>query len=432
MLTSDRGFLGLGQAVITAIALVGLAACGSTYGTGTGDGGGTPPPPTAVAVAYCSGLEPAWVAFQDGDGAWTRVLPSSAAGRVTFDAPFSSTRGAVATLNRSDNLTFVSVLYGTPAELETVGDTNPRDCGPFAAKTLLGTVAGLGTDDVAFVSGPFFSRVRARVDNTFEVKALPSGPRDLLGMLTNGAGAVTGFILRRDIDLPDSTTMPVLDYAAPEAFAPAVANVSLLGLGGESATTGTQVLTSNAEIAVTLQTNPTTDVTRPYVALPETQLLPGDLQTLSASVSAINGSARSATLYFRAPTDRTLTLGAPLNPPTFTTVATAPLLQLRAHFVPQNDYDRSAVITYQQGTTTIVVVSMTAAYAALTGAGYDLVVPDLSSAAGFDPAWTLHPGEAVLWNAVRIGGTLGMGRDAAPSDGTNRRSVSGIGTIAAQ
>src|SRR5204862_448103 len=79
------------------------------------------------------------------------------------------------------------------------------------------------------------------------------------------------------------------------------------------------------ELTVSLLIGPTTAVTRPYVALPESQLLAGDLQILSASVSAATtGSARSATLYFRTPTDRTLTLGAPLIPPTFSTVATAP------------------------------------------------------------------------------------------------------------
>ncbi len=425
MLERTSGFL------VAALALVGLAACQSTYGTGTGDGGGTPPPPTAVAVAYCSGLEPNWVAFQDGDGAWTRIQGSPAGGRVRFSSLFSATRGAVATLKHSADLTILSVLYGTPTELATVGDTNPRDCGPFVAKTLLGTAAGLGTDDVAFVSGPFFSRVRVRVDSTFEIKALPSGPRDLLGILTNGSSAVTGFILRRDVDLPDSTTLPVLDFAAPEAFAPAVANVSLAGLGGETATTGTQLLTDNAEIAIALQTNASTDVTRGYVALPETQLRPGDLQLLSASVFSATGSPRSASVYFRAPIDRTLTLGAPLIAPTFTTVATAPTLQLRAHFVPQSDYDRSAVVIYQEGQETIVTISMTAAYAAL-GAGYDLLVPDLSSAAGFDPAWTLHAGATLLWTAVRVGGTLGYGRDAAVSDGTTRRSATSTGTIAAQ
>src|SRR5947209_10185286 len=33
-----------------------------------------PPPPISVAVAYC--IQPAWVAFQDGEGAWTQAQPT--------------------------------------------------------------------------------------------------------------------------------------------------------------------------------------------------------------------------------------------------------------------------------------------------------------------------------------------------------------------
>ena len=388
-----------------------------------------PPPPISVAVAYC--IQPAWVAFQDGEGAWTQAQPTPSGSNTTFRYEFSAGRGAIATLSRAgDNMTVLSVLYGTPAELVTAGDTNPRDCGPAPAKTLLGTVAQLDANETAFVSASFNSRVRVSVDRTFELKGLASGPRDLLAARTDGSDVITRLILRRDIDVPDSTTLPVLDFASAEAFAPAVANVSLDGLGAESAASGTRLLTDRDELTVSLMIGPTTDVTRPYVALPESQLLAGDLQILAASVSAATtGSARSATLYFRTPTDRTLTLGAPLVLPTFSTVASAPALRLRAHFVPQSEYDRSAVVEYQQGTTTFVAISMTAAYAALTETGYDLVVPDLSGTAGFDPAWTLHTGETVLWSAVRIGGTLGLGRDAVPSDGATRRGVSAAGAL---
>jgi len=391
-----------------------------------------PPPPISVTVAYC--IQPAWVAFQDGDGAWTRAQPVLSGSNTTFRSEFSAGRGAIATLSRvGDNMTVLSVLYGTPAELVTAGDTNPRDCGPAPAKTLLGTVAQLDTNETAFVSASFNSRVRVSVDRTFELKGLASGPRDLLATRTtrtDGSDVITRLLLRRGVDVPDSTTLPVLDFASAEAFAPAVANVSLDGLGAESAASGTRLLTERDELTVSLMIGPTTTVTRPYVALPESQLLAGDLQILSASVSAATtGSARSATLYFRTPTDRTLTLGAPLIPPTFSTVASAPALRLRAHFVPQSEYDRSAVVVYQQGTTTFVAISMTAAYAALTETGYDLVVPDLAGAVGFDSAWSLHPGATLLWSAGRIGGTLGLGRDAVPSDGTVQRTVSAAGAL---
>ncbi len=393
-----------------------------------------PPPPTTIAVAYCAGLEPTWVAFQDGDGAWTQAQPTPSGSNKTFRHEFSADRGAIATLSRAGgNMTVLSVLYGTPAELVTAGDTNSRDCGPAPAKTLLGTVAALETNETAFVSASFNSRVRVSVDRTFELKGLASGPRDLLAARTtriDGSDVLTRLIMRRGVDVPDSTTLPVLDFASAEAFAPAVATVSLDGLGAESAASGTRLLTDRDELTLSLLIGPTTDVIRPYVALPESQLLASDLQILAASVNAATtGSARSATLYFRAPTDRILTFGAPLIQPAFSTVATAPALRLRAHFVPQSEYDRSAVVSYQQGATTLVDISMTAAYAALTGTGYDLVVPDLSEAAGFDPAWTLHSGGTLLWAAARIGGTLGLGRDAVPTDGATRRAVSAAGAL---
>jgi len=390
-----------------------------------------PPPPTTVAVAYCAGLEPTWVAFQDGDAAWTQAQPTVSGSNKTFRHEFAADRGAIATLSGAGgNITVLSVLYGTPAELVTAGDTNPRDCGPAPAKTLLGTVAQLDANETAFVSASFNSRVRVSVDRTFELKGLASGPRDLLAARTDGSDVITRLILRRDIDVPDSTTLPVLDFASAEAFAPAVANVSLNGLGAEAAASATRLLTNHDELTLSLLIGPTTDVTRPYVALPESQLLANDLQILAASVSAATtGSARSATLYFRSPTDRTLTLGAPLIPPTFSTVASVPALRLRAHFVPQSDYDRSAFVSYQQGVTVFVTISMTAARAALSETGYDLVIPDLSGAAGFDPAWSLHPGGTLLWAAGRIGGTLGLGRDAVPSDGATRRTVSAAGAL---
>src|SRR5205814_9524550 len=119
--------------------------------------------------------------------------------------------------------------------------------------------------------------------------------------------ALTRLIMRRGVDVPDSTTLPVLDFASAEAFAPAVANVSLDGLGAEAAASGTRLLTDHDELAVSLLIGLTTDVTRPYVALPESQLLANDLQILAASMSAATtGSARTATRYFRTPPDRTL------------------------------------------------------------------------------------------------------------------------------
>jgi hypothetical protein len=72
---------------------------------------------------------------------------------------------------------------------------------------------------------------------------------------------------------------------------------------------------------------------------------------------------------------------------------------------------------------------MTSTYADLTATGYELIMPDLSGAQGFDPRWALRPGTAVSWIASRIGGTLGLGSNAAPTDGATVRNGEVFGTF---
>jgi hypothetical protein len=391
--------------------------------------------PQSVTVGYCAGLEPSWVAFQDGNGAWTRVESTTAGATITFSADFSTNRGAVATVYRYAEFTSVVVWYGTPEELAAVGDTNPRYCGPATSKTVYGSVAGLGTNEFAVVSAGSGARVRAFPEQggDFVLYAVPSGPQDLLAtrnLQVDDGDTVIGMILRRGIEVADGGSLPTFDFAAPEAFAPAVANVTIEGLGPGGASGSTSLLTSNDDLPVSRVTTPETDATRHYLALPETQLLPGDLQALFVTASpAGTADGRTASVYFHAPTDRTLALGAPLMPPTFTTVATEPALRMRARFVSQSDYDRSAGVSFQQGAGTTFSVNMTASYAALAGGGYDIVMPDLSQVEGFDPAWALRPEGTLIWVAGRIGGTLGLGPNAVPSDGTTRRTTAAAGTI---
>jgi hypothetical protein len=66
---------------------------------------------------------------------------------------------------------------------------------------------------------------------------------------------------------------------------------------------------------------------------------------------------------------------------------------------------------------------------AALGNGYDLLVPDLSGAAGFDTGWMLHPGSVLQWTAIRVGGTLGLGAGAVPGDGATRRTAFASGLI---
>jgi hypothetical protein len=117
-------------------------------------------------------------------------------------------------------------------------------------------------------------------------------------------------------------------------------------------------------------------------------------------------------------------------PPEVSVAASAPTLRPRARFARQADYDRLTTITYRADGT-VVSVAMTDAYATLSGNGYDLVVPELGGVPGFDVSWALRPASGVNWSVVRIGGTLGLGPDAVPTDGAIQRAAELSGTTPA-
>lgn len=389
-----------------------------------------PPPPANVSVAYCAGQEPMWVAFQDGDGAWTRALPATSNGNVVFQTTIASPRGGIATVFQAGSgLTSLQVLFGAPEELAIVGFTNPRFCGPAVVKSLLGSVTGLATNEFAIIRAGFFAAALAHpaTGGEFVLDVLPPGPQDILAtrvVRTNGIDSIPQMILRRGIDLPDGATLPVLDFAAPEAFAPAVANVSLAGTAGGGAAISTRLITSSFSSTFGVVTGQDIGTTRPYFVVPEARLLPSDLQVLFASGhGAVPNSVRSAGRYFHAVQDYTLGLGADVIPPTFSTIATSPTLRLGARFVNQSEYGRETSVSYQEDSTRQVSVSMTQEYALQIGGVYDLVIPELTGVAGFQPGWALSPTSSLRWSAVRAGGTLGLGFDAVPFDGATQRAA---------
>jgi len=374
-----------------------------------------------------------WLAFQDGDGAWTRALPTTSNGNVVFQTTIASPRGGIATVFQAGSgLTSLQVLFGAPEELSIVGFTNPRFCGPAVVKALLGSVAGLDSAEFAIIRAGFFAEALAHpaAGGEFVLNVLPPGPQDILAtrvVSTNGIDSIPHMILRRSVDLPDGATLPVLDFAAPEAFAPAVANVSLSGTGGGGAAISTRLITNSFNSTFGVVTGQDIGMTRPYVAVPEARLLPGDLQVLFASGhGAVPNSLRSAGRYFHAVHDYTLDLGADVIPPTFSTIATSPTLRLRARFVNQTEYGRETSVSYQEDSTRLVSVSMTQQYAQQAGnvyGVYDLVIPELTGVAGFQRGWALSPTSSLRWSAVRAGGTLGLGLDAVPFDGATQRAA---------
>ena len=415
----------LSKVQLFALAL-GVAACGDYQRASTGPDPDPGPRPTTVQVAYCNGAQPQWVAFEDGDGAWTRAQPVVAGQLALFIQTFNSNRAAIATARTfASGLTALTIQYSAPAELVNAGDPRPDLCGVVADNTLTGTVAGIDTNEVAVISSGRSTREATTVaeGNTFTLRQV-GGPEELLATRLTRVDEnvfLTGIILRRGPELPDGATIPVLDFDSDEVIHPVERPMTLAGFGPDGAVSRNGVRTAHSDNVIIFGNPSVTTATRPYYAIPEDHLAPGDIQFINAStnVSATSNVARTAITWFRTPVPRTITFPEPPHAPTVSVVATAPAVRLRAHFDSQAAYDRATGIAFQDQQT-VVALSMTPAYAALDANGYDLVIPDLTGVAGFDPRWSLRAGVALLWTSSRLGGTLGLAPGVLPVDGDTR------------
>ena len=419
-----------------ALALSLLTACNSDSSAPTEPDGPPPSPtPSAVDVVYCRGAEPAWVAFQDGDGAWTQALPIASAQYTSFHHDFTSNRGAVArALQFASGLTSLSILYGVPSEIGLVSDTAFQQCSSDALKTLNGSVAGLDANDVALVSAgnSLIDFTSPEFGNTWQLRGLLAGPQEFLATRAarvNGVASVTKMILRRSPPLADGATLPVFDFESPEAFQPVVRNVTFVGNDGSAVTAYTQLRTAHSNNVVRIFAGGGATLASPYVSIPESQLEPGEVQSVGATSAPAGNVVRSAAVYFRSPVDRTLTFGAMPSRPELSVVSTTPTTRLRARFAVQSDYDRYTSINFQQGQNTVVSLSMSRAYETLGPGGYDLVIPELTGVAGFDPRWTLHTGTQLLWTSARAGGSFAWNYNAVPHEGDVGRVASDAGFI---
>jgi hypothetical protein len=426
----------LAKVHILSLGILTLAACSDYQSNPAAPYPDPDPTPTTVDVAFCAGSQPRWVAFQDGDGEWSRAQLVAAGQLASFRHTFNSNRGAIATAREFANgLTALTIQYAAPAELAIAGDQRPDLCGLIADHTVLGTVAGIDTNEVVVVSTGRSTREATTLaeGSAFTLRQV-GGPEELLATrLTRVDGEVrlTGIILRRGPELPDGATIPVLDFGSAEVIQPTLQIATLAGFGADGAVSRNGVRTAHSENVIIFGDPSVTAAARTYPAVPEDRLAPGELQFLTATTNATNTSniVRSTTSYFRAPTARTLTFPDLPHAPALSLTATATSVRPRARFDSQPAYDRATAISYQQLQNTVVSVSMTPAYAAVNGGGYDLVVPDLAGVAGFDPRWALHPGNTLIWTSARIGGTLGLAPNVIPADGDTRTIGSDAGFI---
>jgi hypothetical protein len=232
------------------------------------------------------------------------------------------------------------------------------------------------------------------------------------------------YIIRRSLDLATEATIPPLDFAAAEAFAPAS---NTLTIGGLQSADEIEMQNTFWTATSTFGTAHSAQLTGPgpwtLHAVPANKMITGDLHELfvdafQAGPSQVIG--RSYVVYYGAPADRNDALGPGLSTPSLNVVAVAPYARVRGLLASQPEYNTSARFGYFQSSSTssrTVIVGVSAAYFAATPTTWDMLIPDFTGTTGFQPVWMLAPNAPTNFFAEAFSGRTELLFGALPSLG---------------
>ena len=366
-----------------------------------------PPPPagTTIALNYCAAGAPIWLAVQDGTGAWTRVTPT---GNNAYSFTLTSARAGVATVDTIGTGFELTVTYATTTEIANFGTAlNTDACG---SKTVNGTFSNVPSAQFVNVSlGTSTTFAAALANSSYQLTGVAAGPQDLFAArFAATPRRVDKLILRRGIDIANGGTVPVLDFSAAESFAPASANVTVANMGADTASIATVYNGTRGSafgFMHTIMNYRAASGAVTYDAIPGARLNAGELQQLYAVATVANSpdNNRFAGVYFQTPADITLTLGPALGAPTVTRATDAPYARPRVQLAVQADYNRILFLDFAQSSLNRTG-SVTATTGYTGGTPWDITLPDLSAAAGWQNTWALQPGTPFDWSVGGLGG----------------------------
>ncbi len=355
------------------------------------------PSPDVVLLACDSGV-PLWVATQQGNGPWTTVT-ASATGRYAITYPAGS--GGLIVVDTINNGVRTSVLYMASDEFTAMlarTDTT-RSCTRRSTNV---TVAGLRGTDVARVG--LGGGARTITDNGVPGTISDLGTRSVsLGAARVHQGTMRAdlLILRRGIPFPGPHAL--VDFGSAESIRLDSVPLTVTNTGGQATTIAMSILSfSLGGASVELdRTVIGADGTTPLRRVPLASQVSGDIHAVLAQTGFPD--PRQVQSYVSATSPITVTLGPPLSQPTVSTISgSRPRMSLSA----QSAYATAVQASYfqPQGRSLSVIVS--ARYLGGLPTTWDLVPPDLTGVAGWNPAWALTAGQA-LWQANGFGGLLG-------------------------
>jgi hypothetical protein len=372
------------------------------------------PPPTGNATwTFCFANAPIWFAVQDGLATWARVTPGA---NSDYKFSINSPTGGVAYVTSINGSFVLNIVYGTQAELVAQGTTL---CPGGLTKTLSGTVGGLDAGDVATIALGGVSAT-ASGNTSYILNTVPGGVQDLIASDATIAGTsfatqVKKIILRRNQNPANNASLPVLDFSASEAFAPASATLTLANGGADVLSSTALYFTTNGA-AGAFSTDASSNATRTYYGVPSAQQATGDLHAATAIASVVNffgvSQVRSVSAYFKDVANKTLTFGPVPSSVTVAAAATTPVVRLRAQWSVQSEYNKFFLVSYSQAvgaTTRTVTIRTTATYLGGNPTAIDQTMPDLSAVSGWDNNWGFRAGTVTNYTASSVGWNFAAG-----------------------
>jgi hypothetical protein len=353
-----------------------------------------------VSVAFCpiTGT-PLWVAFRDGSAPW--VLSTESNGSYTGQV--SSGRGGLAYVVARPGGGFeLNVRYGTTTELQGFGEVVCFGA-TGAGKSVNATVTGAGAADLTLL-GLGTSAAAAPPGGPVVLTNVPAGSLDLVGArsVPGTTGATPGkLFVERGLEPADGSTVSV-DFTGPSALDPVSGTATLGNLASDRAVLSVGYRTANRTFLQYAHDTASAAGSRSFGGFPPFAGSFHLLQVVAAPTLSSSDRTRSAGVIHAAVGSRTLTLGPELGSITVQQAGTSPPLRLEAA-VPAAAYRGSWSVTFSQGTGAqrrSASVHATAGYFGGSPTTVTLVVPELSTAAGFNDVWGLAEAATTNWSVI--------------------------------
>lgn len=375
------------------------------------------PTPTGIRWTSCINgtTTVAWLAIQDGTGPWRRITEMD----KTFAFRLDSNRAGVAYVTvgaTPSEYAETSIRFYTAHELKNI---RPLCAGLIGlrGREIRGTVAGLGPlerADIALAQSTTSADWSTGVGiSSFALQNIEGGPADLIAVRRVSCqnpptcAAATGMIIRRGIDPPIGSVLPVLDFAdTRETFQLLPNSLTIQGLAaGESGLVVEAFSTPRTSAIVRLMddtklnaTGPTARIT--YYAVPDDRLSTGDVHRIS--VYAASADAGHETLVeMHSAADASITMVSEFPPVTIVTTRRSGFATVSTE-VAQTGGSRTWLAEFDQRDVNISI-RVSAGYAGRGSVG--LSIPNFARVSGWSSSWdcALGPssgGPSLRWTGM--------------------------------